>query len=360
MTADGGRRRHPGGASAGDRGNERERRERRGPGERGACRHGARTPGSCARFPCHNRHMVRDLQRPLREAWIVDAVRTPIGRYGGALARRPPRRPGGRRDRARSSTGRASTPPPSRTSCSAAPTGAGEDNRNVARMARAARRAARSRSRARPSTGCAARGCRRSTRRPTRSAPGDGDVFIAGGVESMTRAPYVMLKAEGAWDRGAADDGGHDARLAVREPPDAGGLPADLAGRDRRVRRRPVDRLARAPGRVRAREPAARGRGDRGGPVRRPAGPGQRAGPQGRRHAWSTATSIPAPTRRPRRSRRSSPRSGRAGRSPRATARASTTAPRRCCWSRRSARARWGCGRWRGSSRRRSPASTPT
>ncbi len=30
--------------------------------------------------------MARDLHRPLREAWIVDAVRTPIGRYGGALA----------------------------------------------------------------------------------------------------------------------------------------------------------------------------------------------------------------------------------------------------------------------------------
>ena len=33
-------------------------------------------------------------------------------------------------------------------------------------------------------------------------AVGDGDVFIGGGVESMTRAPYVQLKAEGAWDRG--------------------------------------------------------------------------------------------------------------------------------------------------------------
>src|SRR4029077_6723202 len=30
----------------------------------------------------------------------------------------------------------------------------------------------------------------------------DGDVFVAGGVESMTRAPYVMAKAEAAWDRG--------------------------------------------------------------------------------------------------------------------------------------------------------------
>ena len=33
-------------------------------------------------------------------------------------------------------------------------------------------------------------------------AVGDGDVFIGGGVESMTRAPYVQLKAGSAWDRG--------------------------------------------------------------------------------------------------------------------------------------------------------------
>jgi acetyl-CoA acetyltransferase len=30
--------------------------------------------------------MSRDTHRPLRDAWIVDAVRTPMGRYGGALA----------------------------------------------------------------------------------------------------------------------------------------------------------------------------------------------------------------------------------------------------------------------------------
>src|SRR6186997_321653 len=32
------------------------------------------------------RAMTRDQHRPLREAWIIEAVRTPIGRYGGALA----------------------------------------------------------------------------------------------------------------------------------------------------------------------------------------------------------------------------------------------------------------------------------
>ncbi len=32
---------------------------------------------------------------------------------------------------------------------------------------------------------------------------GEGDIFIAGGVESMTRAPYVQLKASDSWDRRA-------------------------------------------------------------------------------------------------------------------------------------------------------------
>ena len=35
-------------------------------------------------------------------------------------------------------------------------------------------------------------------------AAGDGEVFIGGGVESMTRAPYVMAKPEAAFDRGSA------------------------------------------------------------------------------------------------------------------------------------------------------------
>ena len=36
--------------------------------------------------PTYNATVTRDLHRPLRDAWIVEAVRTPIGRYGGALA----------------------------------------------------------------------------------------------------------------------------------------------------------------------------------------------------------------------------------------------------------------------------------
>src|SRR5439155_1356760 len=45
--------------------------------------------GSCppAPGPAHTiDRMSRDLRRPLREAWVIEAVRTPVGRYGGALA----------------------------------------------------------------------------------------------------------------------------------------------------------------------------------------------------------------------------------------------------------------------------------
>ena len=45
-------------------------------------------------------------------------------------------------------------------------------------------------------------------------AVGDGDVFIAGGVESMTRAPYVMAKPEAAFDRGNREL--HDTTLGWR------------------------------------------------------------------------------------------------------------------------------------------------
>ena len=46
---------------------------------------------------------------------------------------------------------------------------------------------------------------------------GDADLVIAGGVESMTRAPFVMPKAGTAWSRTAEMyDTTH--RLAVRQP----------------------------------------------------------------------------------------------------------------------------------------------
>ena len=59
--------------------------------------------------------------------------------------------------------------------------------------------------------------------------------MIAGGVESMTRAPYVMPKADERYDR-AAEDVRHDARLAHDQSEHAAGV-HDLDGRDGRERR---------------------------------------------------------------------------------------------------------------------------
>ena len=78
--------------------------------------------------------MTRDLARPVREACIVAAVRTPIGRFGGALARVRPD------DLAALAV--AAVVERAGVDASAIDdvilgdaNGAGEDNRNVARMA---------------------------------------------------------------------------------------------------------------------------------------------------------------------------------------------------------------------------------
>jgi len=144
--------------------------------------------------------MTRDTRRPTREAWIVEAVRTPIGRYGGALASVRPD------DLAaavlRAVVDRAGVDPALvEDVILGCANQAGEDNRDVARVALlladfpvevgglTVNRLCGSALQAINSAAHAI-------------AVGDGDVFIGGGVESMTRAPYVQLKAGSAYDRG--------------------------------------------------------------------------------------------------------------------------------------------------------------
>ena len=59
---------------------------------------------------------------------------------------------------------------------------------------------------------------------------GDGDVMVAGGVESMTRAPIVQLKAEAPFQRGAPQVADTHARLALRQPATGRALPGHPAG----------------------------------------------------------------------------------------------------------------------------------
>jgi len=143
---------------------------------------------------------VRDLQRPLREAWIVEAVRTPIGRYAGALATVRPD------DLAalvlRAVVDRAGVDPALvEDVILGCANQAGEDNRDVARMAVLLAGFPVEVGGLTVNRLCGS-GLQAINSAAHAIAVGDGDVFIGGGVESMTRAPYVMAKPAVAWDRG--------------------------------------------------------------------------------------------------------------------------------------------------------------
>ena len=138
----------------------------------------------------------------MNQAFICDAVRTPIGRYGGVLASL-------RADDLAALPIRALMRRHPDLDWSAVDdvlygcaNQAGEDNRNVARMAlllsglpltvpgATINRLCGS---GMDAVGSAARAIR----------AGDTDLMIAGGVESMTRAPFVMGKADAAFSRNA-------------------------------------------------------------------------------------------------------------------------------------------------------------
>jgi 3-oxoadipyl-CoA thiolase len=134
-----------------------------------------------------------------RDVWVVGALRTPIGRYGGVLSTVRP-------DDLAATALRAlidrTNVPPERIDdvYFGAANQSGEDNRNVARMAvllaglpvevpgATVNRLCGSSLQALNSAAAAI-------------AFGEGDVMIAGGVESMTRAPYVLPKSDAAFGR---------------------------------------------------------------------------------------------------------------------------------------------------------------
>ncbi|HEU0053165.1 MAG TPA: hypothetical protein VFQ39_08300, partial [Longimicrobium sp.] len=139
----------------------------------------------------------------MTNALIIDAVRTPIGRYAGALASVRP-------DDLAAVVVKAIV---DRTGIDPAlvddvifgcANQAGEDNRNVARMALLLAGF--------PVTvaGQTVNRLCGSGLQAVRSAAhaikaGEGELFVAGGVESMSRAPWVMLKPTEAFPRGAPE-----------------------------------------------------------------------------------------------------------------------------------------------------------
>jgi acetyl-CoA acetyltransferases len=144
--------------------------------------------------------MSRDLHRQLREAWIIEAVRTPIGRYGGALANVRPDDLAAAVIRAVVDRSRID-PALIEDVILGCANQAGEDNRDVARMAVLLAGLPVEVGGLTVNRLCGS-GLQAINSAAHAIAVGDGDVFIGGGVESMTRAPYVMAKPEAAWDRG--------------------------------------------------------------------------------------------------------------------------------------------------------------
>ncbi|WP_369363056.1 acetyl-CoA C-acyltransferase [Streptomyces sp. CG4] len=136
--------------------------------------------------------------------YIVDAVRTPIGRYNGALASV---RPDDLAAHAiRELLGRSPDLDPSRIEdvYVGNANGAGEENRNVARMAALLAGLPTSVPGVSVNRLCAS-GLEAVIQAARAIALGDAHIAVAGGVESMTRAPYVLPKPDRAFPAGHAE-----------------------------------------------------------------------------------------------------------------------------------------------------------
>jgi 3-oxoadipyl-CoA thiolase len=133
-------------------------------------------------------------------AVVLSAVRTPVGRYGGALA-------GERPDDLAAlviaeAVERAGVPAEQIEDVwFGAANQAGEDNRNVARMAALLAGLPESVAGVTVNRLCAS-GLSAVVGACHAVVAGDGDLFVAGGVESMSRAPLVLAKPEHAFPRG--------------------------------------------------------------------------------------------------------------------------------------------------------------
>ena len=134
------------------------------------------------------------------EAVILSAVRTPVGRYGGALAGERPDDLGALV--VREAVERAGVPAGEiedvYLGCA---NQAGEDNRNVARMAALLAGLPQEVAGVTVNRLCAS-GLSAVVSACHAVRAGDGDLFVAGGVESMSRAPLVVGKPEHAFPRG--------------------------------------------------------------------------------------------------------------------------------------------------------------
>jgi 3-oxoadipyl-CoA thiolase len=139
----------------------------------------------------------------LRSVYLLDAVRTPIGRYGGALSTIRPDDLAAHVIRAVAERQPAATPGLDHVVFGST-NQAGEDNRNIARMALLLAGLPFDVPGVTVNRLCGS-GLEAIADAARMIAVGEAECAIAGGVESMTRAPYVMSKANEAFSRTAPE-----------------------------------------------------------------------------------------------------------------------------------------------------------
>jgi 3-oxoadipyl-CoA thiolase len=150
----------------------------------------------------------------MTRAVVLSAVRTPVGRYGGALSH--VRADDLAATAIAAAVERAGIEPGEIEDVYfGAANQAGEDNRNVARMGALLAGLPESVAGVTVNRLCAS-GLSAVVSASHAVAAGDGELFVAGGVESMSRAPLVMAKPDRAFPRG--DQTVYDTTLGWRFP----------------------------------------------------------------------------------------------------------------------------------------------
>jgi 3-oxoadipyl-CoA thiolase len=136
----------------------------------------------------------------MKKVYIIDAVRTPIGKYGGALATVRPDDLLAYVVRALLARNQTIDPEAIEDLIAGDANQAGEDNRNVARMAALIAGLPVSVAGSTVNRLCAS-GLQAIMDASRSIMCGEGDLYIAAGVESMSRAPFVMSKPTTAYSR---------------------------------------------------------------------------------------------------------------------------------------------------------------
>ena len=138
----------------------------------------------------------------MKPVYVVDAIRTPVGRYGGSLSTVRPDDLLATVLRALHKRNETLDPAAIEEVIAGAANQAGEDNRNVARMATLLAGLPISVAGTTVNRLCAS-GLQAIMDGARQVAVGDAELIMATGVESMSRAPYVMAKSAQPFDRSA-------------------------------------------------------------------------------------------------------------------------------------------------------------